>query len=189
MAKWGIWAAHRYVSAGAAAPREYGADGRTLQRPWRLRDAERVMLAARRRAARAQPRWPRLLGWLCIGVAVVAAAAPVGPLPSDGGLSAAGRPGPEATASVVDFDAPQFEPATRTLRWRVPVGASGPFTVLLLGADYRPLARRDGIAAASCVLSGELLDAVKAAGAVRAVVLARLGDRIVRSLLAGVEIR
>lgn len=147
MAKWGLWAAHRYLYPGASEPRTVGVDGRLLQRPWRVR-SERVVAEARwRRASRPQSRLPRMMGWLCIGIACVAALMPVGPLPSHVPVSAASGPVPEPVRRAVVLPAPEVDPEQGTFCWAA-AAQRGRYELVLLGEDYRELARLDATDAA-----------------------------------------
>ena len=144
MAKWALWTAHRYVTAGAAVPRTIGPDGRPLARPWRSPRADAVAAARRARAARPQPIWPKVVGWVCIGVASWAALSPVGPLPRHVPLSAAKGPGPDALRPAIAISPVEHLPARGGFRWQAGP-TQPPFTFVLLDLDYRELVRVDGI--------------------------------------------
>jgi hypothetical protein len=137
MAKWALWAAHRYLQPGAAAPRTVGRDGRPLRRAWREVSSGAAAAAQLARAGRRQPWWPRPLGLSCIGMACVAAVVP--PVASHVAASASARPGGES------FSYCRVVPggdgaAAPSLRWRS-ASAGAPFTVVLLDAGYREVVR------------------------------------------------
>jgi hypothetical protein len=182
MGKWAVWAAHRYVRAGASAPREVGADGRLLGRPWRVRSPEAVTKARRVRAARPQARWPKLLGWACIGVACVAAIQPVGPMPVDVRVSAATAPAPEPAGRALQIQGLRFDESRGAFRWEHLQGA-GPYTFVVLGADYREVARFDGIGAAEWQPSGTVASALQAGATYHAFVRSVADRGTVRSAL------
>ncbi len=182
MGKWAVWAAHRYVRAGASAPREVGVDGRPLRRPWRVRSPEAVAKARRVRAARPQAKWPKLLGWACIGVACIAAIRPVGPVPVDVGVSASGAPAPEPAGPALQIAALQFDEQRGCFCWQELPGG-GPYAFVLLGADYREIARFDGIGAAAWRPSGAVADALERGVTYHAYVQCVVDHRSVRSPL------
>ena len=144
MAKWGLWAAHRYVWAGASVPRAIGPDGRPLQKPWRMPSETAVAEATRIRASRAQPWWPRVVGWACIGVACFVALRPMTWVPPHARLSAATVLGPEAPRPMIAISSPHFVPEAAAFRW-AEGDVRGPFTMVVLTEELLPLARFDGI--------------------------------------------
>lgn len=157
MGKWALFAAHRSVQAGAAVPRTVGPDGRCLQRGWRQRSEQAVRSARRIRATRPQSIWPKVLGWVCIGVACVGTLMPVTPLPRHVPVSAAGGPVPEPAARSLQIPALERAPDGSSFAWDA--GAiEGPFSIVLLAADYTPLARADGIEASPWRPSNELAE-------------------------------
>jgi len=180
MGKWGLWAAHRYVRAGAAEPRVVGADGKLLQKPWRQRSERAVARARHLRASRRQAPWPKLLGWGCIGVAGLAAFSPVTPLPSHVPVSAEASPEPEQRSRVRSIEGLAFDQQLGAFRWQEPAGA-GAYRFVLMGEDYRTVQTIDGIGAPpwrpSAEQSASWKSGVMFHGAVQTVV----NDRIVRS--------
>ena len=153
MARWALFAAHRYVWAGAAVPRTVGPDGRPLQRGWRQRSERAAAEAQRIRAARPQSVWPKVLGWVCIGVALWGVLMPVGSMPTaveasrHVALSTGGRPAPEPRGPAIAISSLRRLPDGEGFGWRAGEVA-GPFTFVLLGEDYRRIAVVDGIEAA-----------------------------------------
>ena len=180
MAKWALWAAHRYVWAGAAAPRTVGPDGRLLQRPWRVRSERAAAEAHRVRAARPQSRWPRLLGWACIGVACVGALMPVGPLPPHVPVSAASGPGPEVRGPAIAISSLTFDEQLGAFRWPELPGV-GAYRLVLLGADYREITTFDGIERSPWKPTDELRVSWKPTQTYHAYLLAVANDRTVKS--------
>lgn len=188
MSKWAIWTAHRYLEAAAVA-RRVRPDGRPCLRPWRDPSPEVRAAAARARAARAQPRWPRLVGFALVGVACIVALEPVQPVAGDrrafpsagpalgaGGFAAEAPVGPTAAAAFAEF------------RWRAD-DVAPPFTFVLLDAAYAEIARRDGIDGCRLPVDARLA-ALLPTGEVRHWYV--LGDRAgkpVGSAVARVEIR
>ncbi|MFK7740859.1 MAG: hypothetical protein AB8H80_11105 [Planctomycetota bacterium] len=144
MAGWGIWAAHRYLTPDAAGPRMVGRDGRLLQRPMGERSERAVIEAQRRRSSRRQSPWPRVLGWLCIGVACMAAALPIQPVPSHVRLSAAARPEPESIRRAIVLPAITVDVPGRSVV--LPSQDLGSIRLVVLGGDYREIARFVGMA-------------------------------------------
>lgn len=142
MSRWGVWAAHRYVQAGAAVPRQHGPDGQPLRRSWRTVRPSVAASVRQIRALRPQPWWPRAFGLLCLGIACMAALDPVGALPADLQASASART--RAELSIVSAIAPIGEVTMPTaFRWRAG-DCQGPFTLLLLDAGYDEVARVEG---------------------------------------------
>lgn len=141
MSKWAVWAAHRYLHPGAAEPRTIGVDGRPLLRPWRQRSPAAREAALRARAARPRPWWPRLLGFFLLAVAGIYALDPVGPLPKD--VGPARRAGTDLRSAHLLATSPRgaVDAAAATRFAFAPQQASGPFTVVLLAADYGELLR------------------------------------------------
>lgn len=155
MSKWAIWTAHRYLEY-AAAPRRARADGRPLQRAWRAPSPTARAEAVRTRAARRQARWPRLVGFALMGVAVMVALEPVQTFGADrrawapsgtdlgaDGFAAVAPVGAVAGAALVEF------------RWRA-AAVAPPFTFVLLDGAYTELARRDGIGDTRLPIDGGL---------------------------------
>jgi hypothetical protein len=187
VSKWALWAAHRYVQPGAAVPRRTGADGRALSRPWRHvspRARERV---AALRSARAQPVWPRLVGWACLGMASVIAVAPVGPVPTHVARSASARPGSQLASPVAVSPAAVAELTAATrFRWRAGA-ASPPFAVVVFDERLDPLLRRDGIAATEWTPDPDALRALQGAATFHWQVLGDGCGRVLASSLQTVE--
>ncbi|MBM3974813.1 MAG: hypothetical protein FJ301_12005 [Planctomycetes bacterium] len=152
MSKWAVWAAHRYLRPGAAEPRTIGVDGRPLLRPWRQRSATACEAALRVRAARPRPWWPRLLGVALLVVAGIYALDPVGPLPVD--VGPARRAGTDPRSAHLLASAPRgpVDAAAAARFAFAPQGATGPFTVVVLAADYSELLRRPGLDDTACTL-------------------------------------
>jgi hypothetical protein len=144
MAKWGIWGAHRYVWAGAAAPRSIGPDGRPLSKPWRPRSERAQREAVSIRAARPQPRWPRILGWGCIGIALFAAIQPVALERQHVQLSASLLPVHESYGPAIAIPSLVFE-AQGSVFGFDQGPTRGPFSLVILAEDYRELGRFGGI--------------------------------------------
>lgn len=152
MSKWAVWAAHRYLHPGAAEPRTIGVDGRPLLRPWRQRSPAAREAALLVRAARPRPWWPRLLGFGLLAVAGIYALDPVGPLPAD--VGPARRAGTDLRSAHLLASAPRgpVDAAAATRFAFTPQGATGPFTVVVLAADYSELLRRPGLDGTACTL-------------------------------------
>ena len=144
MAKWGLWTAHRYIWAGAAVRRQVGADGRSLQRPWRVRSEEAIAEATRIRARRPQGVWSRVLGWGCIGIALVAALQPMSWAQPHLEVSAHGVPAPEAPGRSIAISAPKYDPVEAGFHWSAG-DQDGLVSLVVLGDEYREVARFDGI--------------------------------------------
>ncbi|MGC6487951.1 MAG: hypothetical protein ACON4Z_09925, partial [Planctomycetota bacterium] len=130
----------------ASAPRSGGADGRPLLRPGREPAERAAAEAGRVRAARRQAAWPKLLGWGCIGVACIAAVAPVTPSPWHVEVSAERGPAHEPRRPAMAIASLGFDEQLGAFRWDEP----GPATAaarrfVLLGEDYAQLAVVDGI--------------------------------------------
>lgn len=144
MSKWAIWTAHRYLEP-VAAPRRTRADGVPFARPWREPSPAARAAAARTRMARAQPRWPRLVGIALVGLACIVAFEPVRSVAPDRRLSTA--PGTALGPSAFAAEAPVGPTAAAAcveFRWRA-AAVAPPFTLVLLDAAYGEIARRDGI--------------------------------------------
>jgi hypothetical protein len=146
VSKWALWAAHRYVRAGAAVPRQVGVDGRTLYRPWRQVSEHTRATVSVLRAQRVQPLWPRSVGWACLGMAVLfALQQPGAPVPPHVAGSASARPGPRlASPSALSPAGPSGLTAASRFTWRA-AGAEPPFALLVFDAKLDPVLRRDGI--------------------------------------------
>ena len=158
MSKWALFAAHRYVRAGAAVPREVGPDGRLLLRPWRQRSSSAVQQAERQRAARPQPLWPRLVGFACIALALFAAFDPVGPMTAHVAASASTATGPRLEPIVVENAMGPDDPVRLRFRWTL----EGPVTLLLLATDYAELMRREVADGMEWTADAELLALLEA---------------------------
>src|SRR5262245_62931456 len=83
-----------HLRAGAAAPREVGPDGRALRRPWRIVSPAVMRRVQQHRATRPQPRWPRVFGMACMGVAILALLDPVVPVSRKVPAPSSARPVP-----------------------------------------------------------------------------------------------
>jgi hypothetical protein len=142
MAKWALLSAHRYLEMQAARPRR--GDGVAWSYPWRRRSVTAITLAANLRAARPQPRWPRLVGVLCLGLAALAAATPGLSMPTHVPGSSTHRGG-GLLGLHADFPSGPLPGLPHTFRWTAPAGATAA-TVVVLGSDYTELLRLDGIA-------------------------------------------
>lgn len=186
MSKWALWAAHRYVHAGAAEPRRVGPDGRLLQRPWRMKSLEAQRTASLVRAARPQPWWPRPLGVLCLGVACMFALDPVGPVPTNVAASSSARTGPRLASPAAIAASGAAGNSPRLAWW--PGDASPPFTVVLLDAAYGEILRRDGIEATSWEPEAAFRAALAQGGTFHWYVLGDDHGRPLPSPLATVEI-
>jgi hypothetical protein len=188
MSKWAIWTAHRYLERDSG-PRRTGRDGRPLARPWRDPAPEVRAAAASARAARAQPRWPRLVGFALVGVACMFALEPVRPVVADRRASGASGTVPAGAGFAADAPVGAVAAAALTeFRWRAG-DVAPPFTFVLLDGAYAELARRDGIGAARLPVDAGLA-ALLTPGQLRHWHV--LGDRAgkpVASPLARVEIR
>ena len=186
MTKWALFAAHRYVWAGAAAPRAIGPNGRPLRRPWRMRSEQVVREAIRRRATRPQPLWPRVLGWTCIGVAILAALMPMGPVPRHVQVSASSRPVPESLPSGNNLAAVAFVAAKREFCWQS-ANCDPPLSLVLLAADYRELGRVAGAGKTAWQLPDSLRDAVQSGETYHCYVLAKQSGKLTKSPLLTLE--
>lgn len=141
MAKWALWSAHRYLERQAARPRR--GDGVAWSYPWRRRSVTAIVIAANLRAARPQPRWPRLVGALCLGLAALAAAAPGLSMPTHVPGSST-HPGRGLLGLTADFPCGPLPGLPHTFRWSAPA-APGEATVVVLASDYTEFLRLDGI--------------------------------------------
>jgi hypothetical protein len=187
MSKWALFAAHRYVRAGAAVPREIGPDGRPLARPWRRRPAAAVQMAQRIRAGRPQPRWPRLVGLVCIAVAAQAALDPVGPMAAHVAASASAGPGPRLDPIVVEAAVSGELPDLR-FRW----GSSDParpVTLLVFATDYSPLTSRSGLVGTGWSADPALLEQLTPGQTYHCVLRAEVGAPPVQTPLTSFVIR
>lgn len=102
---------------GASVPLEFGSDGRPLRNPWRMTAEMTVAEADRIRASRAQPLWPRLLGWTCIGVAGFVALLPMTWVSPRVQLSAASLPGPESPRPMIAISSLHYVSEAAAFRW------------------------------------------------------------------------
>ena len=182
MAKWGLWTAHRYVWAGAAVTRKVGADGRLLKRAWRTRSENAVTEANRIRARRPQGIWPRVLGWGCIGVALVTAINPMTWVQPTVEVSAYSGLAPESPGRSIAISSPQYDPSSAGFHW--PAGeVSGPYRLVILAEDYLPIAEFDGIEGSTFCPDPESLEALSKGERYAAYLLATHEERAVKSPL------
>ncbi len=186
MSKWGLWAAHRYVQAGAAVPRLSGPDGKMLKNPWRIASEQACRTARLHRATRPQPIWPRPLGFLCIGLAVVYAIDPIGPIPSHVAASSSARTGPRL-ASLRTIAPAGAGTLPTAFEWRAGE-AAGPFTWILVDAGYDELQRRDGIEGARWQPDAQVQTVLQAGGTFHWYVIGDGMGKPVASALATLEI-
>lgn len=163
MSKWALFAAHRYVRAGAAVPRVVGPDGKPLLRPWRQRRPVAEQTARRIRACRPQPWWPRLAGFVCIAVALLAALNPVGPMAAHVAASASAGPGPRLDRIVVEESLAGAVARALRLTWPA-ASPADPVTLVAYAADYTELARRPGVVGTDWNADGELLALLRSGG-------------------------
>jgi hypothetical protein len=182
----------------ADSGRTHGPDGRELRRPWRVVLPAVRAEVARQRAARAQPRWPRLCGVLLIVLATSVAIGAEYPLPRrvDGASSAPAsvdlepKP-PRRTRSPVPA---ALEPAGRVaglpprFAWD-PAGIRPPFAVVLLDAAYFEIARADGIEDASAIPPRGFAAALAEGGTFHWYIEAEAAGRRLRSPLQTFEVR
>jgi hypothetical protein len=147
MAKWALWAAHRYLEARVDG-RRLGPDGRPLQRPWRVPKARVAELARQRRAERVGPRWSRPLGCCLMAVAAVAALDPDHPIPLHGAPTASAAPEPELRPPQGTFPRGECEGAPTLFTWE-PGAVAPPFRVRLFAADYTEVGVVDDIGPAA----------------------------------------
>jgi hypothetical protein len=186
MSKWALFAAHRYVRWGSGA-RTVGPDGRKLLRPWRVRSDAAEQEAKRRRAARAQPRWPRPLGFLLIVVAVLAVNESDWPIPTHVQASSAERP---AGLSPLIAESPigPVEGVPVVFLW-APADVPPPFRLVVLDASYDEIARIEDIGGTTLRPPVELAQRLASGGDFHWYVEATITPEPVRSLLKTVEIR
>lgn len=119
---------------------------------------------------------------MCIGVAFFVALTPVAPLPRHVPVSAAVGPGPELPRPAFLISAPEFKAGQNGLTWSA-VAVSAPFTVVLLNADYRELARVDGIGSTDWQVPERLVRRLVQGETYHAYVLGGEEDDIARSPL------
>lgn len=190
MSRWALWSAHRYVRAGASAPRLHGPDGRELVRPWRLTAAEIERRVRQLRAARPQPKWPRLLGVLLLALAGVAALHPVGSIPTHVAASASARPVPRLLSLRGESPDGDVDAAPTWFRWRSEgLDAALPRTVVLCDASYTEIARAAGVAGDGWQASGRIGELLAGGGTFHWFVEATASGRLVRSPLQTFAIR
>jgi hypothetical protein len=188
MSSWVWFAARRSARSGASAPRAFGPDGRALRRPWRLVAPAVAAQVTRQRAQRRQPRWPRLLGVLLLGVAVGAAVHPVGAVPTHVAASVSTGPGARLLQLAAVAPAGALPSPPTVFRWR-DAGGHSPTALVLCDADYVPLARFDGIDGDALAVSGRLADLLGARGTFHWYVETAVGAATVRSGFESFTIR
>ncbi|MBX3464711.1 MAG: hypothetical protein KF830_16195 [Planctomycetes bacterium] len=188
MARWALFAAHRYVQGGVGAPRQFGPDGRALQRPWRTTAPEVAARAVAARATRRQPLGPRLVGALLLGVAGWAALHPVGPVPRHVAACAAARPGAALPRLQTVAPAGLLTAPPAEFRWQHD-GAVAPCTVVLCAADYVPLARGDATEVGTLAVPAAFAAHLAAAGTFHWYVESAAAGAVVRSGLESFTIR
>jgi len=155
MSKWALWCAHRYLGRDSNA-RMYGANGRPLQAPWRVRSEAAKEIAARLRAARPQPRWPHLLGWLLLGTAACAVVHPDYAMPSPLPLASARAPA-EIKPFVLLGPSGPSEGVPRQFEFRA-AGVPPPYRLVFCDEDYTEVAVAQAVEA-SCFRPGPELAA------------------------------
>jgi hypothetical protein len=186
MSKWALFSAHRYVRWGSGA-RTVGADGRLLAKPWRVRSLAAQREAQNRRAARAQPFWPRPLGWMLIGIAVLAVIDADYPIPTHVEASSAVS-GPRLMLPVAQKPCGPGEGVPLEFRWDE-LDVPPPFRVFVHDEDYDELARIDDIGTAFCPVTGTLATRLAEGGVFHWCVEGDVAGRPVRSALQTFEIR
>jgi len=186
MSKWALWAAHRYVRAGAAVPRLVGPDGRLLARPWRVRSEDAIAAARAVRGLRRQPWWPRLLGLFCIGLACMFAIDPVGSIPTDVAAFSSARPAPRLASPCALPGRAANSGGPPEFRWRAG-DAEPPYSVVVLDAGYAQVLRRDGIETTRWQADAAAAAVLRGGGTFHWYVLADALGRPVASPLATVE--
>jgi hypothetical protein len=191
MSKWALLAAHRYLEHPAAA-RTIGANGRSLQRPWRIRSPRAVQQAAYERTQRRQPWWPRLLGAVCLCLSVHAGLHPEYSMPSPVGASSTDpRQRIEPIATVTP--GPIHEGVPQYLAWS-DAAVPPPYRLVVCDAELAPLAVFDDLSTPSHPLPAPLATELAAAGGFAWYVEGRLptadgSGRTVRSHFEACEIR
>lgn len=148
MSRWALFATHGSRRAGASVPRRFGADGRELQRPWRIPTSQVELQVQQVRAMRRQPVWPRVLGMLLLGVAGVAALHPVDPVARHVAGSASARTVPVPLRLRLESPAGPLDEPPVTFHWSG-ARASAVHTLVFCDASYTEVARADGIVGAS----------------------------------------
>lgn len=183
-----MFSALRYLGADRdAGSRRVRADGRSLQRPlgnWSDRARAEVR---RRRRARRQPWWPRVVGWTLLSMALVAAVEGDYPMPrpARAGISAAAAGCLVAIETTVPAGRHDGVPA----RFQWATAAPPPYSVVLFDASYRELARVDDIPGTTMRPDPELIRRLEEAGTFHWYVQAGGPDGTFRSVIEAVEIR
>ena len=107
---------------------------------------------------------------------------PVGPLPPHVPVSAASGPGPEPPGPALAISSLEFDELLGAFRWpEAEVG--GPFSLVLLGEDYRPITTVDGIERSPWKPTADLQMWMKPTVTYHACVLGVANDRTVKSPL------
>lgn len=188
MGRWGLWSAHRYLEADTGNTRWFGRDGRPLTRPWRAVDADVMDRVRVQRRARPQPRWPRLLGGLCLASAFVAAFDALHPIPRHVAGSAStetgGAPLPlsaVAPSGAIGAEGWRFE-------WR---GAKpeDPATIVVCDASYAEMLRVTDLRGSSFAADATLRQRLTELGTFHWFVETSVGERVHRSRFTTCEIR
>ena len=187
MGKWGVFSALRYLGADSAADRRtVRADGRPLQRPLGNR-SERVRIEARRRRqARRQPWWPRVAGWMLMSMALLAAVEGDYPMPgaAQAGISVAAA----GCLVAIDSTFPGGPQDGVPVRFEWQTDAPPPYSVVLLDAGYREIARVDGLPECSMRPDFELAQRLGDGGTFHWYVQAECPDGTFRSVIEAFEI-
>jgi hypothetical protein len=187
MGRKGLMTALRYLGDAGDGPRLVRPDGRPLRRPLRAWSANARAEVARRRAARPQPRWPKVLGWSLLCMASLAAVNAEYPVPRpEPGVPSAARPlGLEAIRASAPLAVQEGIPAA--FSWATL--AAPPYTVVLYDEGYRELARVDGIGERRLPVPPQFAEALAGGGTFHWRVLAPGAAATLRSRLEWVEIR
>ena len=155
MGKWGIFSALRYLGPDRGRDaRRWRPDGqprRQLIGVWsdRVRDAARD-----RRTARSQPRWPKVLGWSLMSMALIAAVEAEYPMPRStrSPISAAAASCLMPLQPIAPVGPGEGVPAG--FAWSTEV--EPPFTLVVYDAGQREIARRPGIPGSRLPVDAEL---------------------------------
>jgi len=183
--RWGWFSAHRYLRSGSTA-RTVGADGRPLQRPWRVWSETAEQECQRIRAGRPQPIWPRALGWTLLGVAVLAVIDANHPLPREAPASSA-RPAESLVWLAAESPDGPCEGVPREFRWSGDVAP--PYRLVVLDGGYAELVRIDDLGAPACPPSAALAALLATGGTFHWYVEGEREGHRTRSPLQTVEIR
>lgn len=138
MAKWGLFCALRYLDKQPEV-RTCLPDGKPLRRPfgsW----SERVRAeAGRLRSARRQPKWPRVLGFSLVSMALLAAVGGEYPMPQPIDPLVSARSRPVLVPITTGTSGPVVEGIPPILTWQGDLPP--PYSFVLLDAEFVEIVR------------------------------------------------